>query len=266
MSLESLDFDVLSQILALLDVFTIVSVSQVNKTFHVAASAKQLWLSVVRDLSSRRLIDPPAAEILETFSTAELIEEVKRGAVGPRTWSSSSAVLPTLSREIDISWEPLQEGSVVIFLQDGRHIMFYTVSGGVECWEVHSGRRVWAWASPGYIVDYVTFDVCQGGSKAVVSLVEKRLAHNTIIILEADLRTGESHDLLHFPIDTRYPPRGQVWGDFFACGIGTDWYISPSPLLLINWRTAEFVLFDSSHVQLSTIPWAYYCELLQIRV
>ncbi|KAJ7098897.1 hypothetical protein C8R44DRAFT_888742 [Mycena epipterygia] len=88
-----LDTDILSHIFALTDVYTILSLSRVNKLFHSAAFIKQLWLSVARNLASRWLIDPPADEILEALSTDELVDEVKRGVVGPRIWSPTSSTL-----------------------------------------------------------------------------------------------------------------------------------------------------------------------------
>ncbi|KAJ7098877.1 hypothetical protein C8R44DRAFT_988705 [Mycena epipterygia] len=117
-----LDADILSHIFALSDVYTILSLSRVNKLFHSAAFTKQLWLSVARNLASRWLIDPPADEILEALSTDELVDEVKCGV---------------------ITVHELPDGHL---LPDGRHIVSYnrTDAGGafykgVECWEVKTG-------------------------------------------------------------------------------------------------------------------------------
>ncbi|KAJ7890396.1 hypothetical protein B0H13DRAFT_2040407, partial [Mycena leptocephala] len=109
MLLNHLNTDVLLQIFALTDVSTIMSLSRVrilcvNKSFHEITSFKQLWLSIVRDLSRARVIDAPAEETLETLSTAELVEEVRRAVVGPRTWSPASSVPPTVHRQFSIPW------------------------------------------------------------------------------------------------------------------------------------------------------------------
>ncbi|KAJ7098867.1 hypothetical protein C8R44DRAFT_988701 [Mycena epipterygia] len=241
-----LDADILSHIFALTDVYTILSLSRVNKLFHSAAFTKQLWLSVARNLASRWLIDPPADEILEALSTDELVDEVKRGVVGPRTWSPTSSTLPTVDRQITV--HELPDGHV---LPDGRHIVSYnrTDAGGafykgVECWEVKTGRRLWGWAAPNYLVYVATFDIRRGGSEAVVSVVNAMHEHNHIIIFQVDLETGDSHDVFHLPIDTAFPPRVQISGDFFTCQ--SEW---PSIVALVNWRTGRFIVFGVSDNQ-----------------
>jgi hypothetical protein len=153
---------------------------QVNKSFRSIASAKQLWLSVVRDLSSRLLMDPPGDEILETLSTTEILEEIQRIVVGPRTWFSTNLSPPKIHRKIQVPLEKLDlsQSVDVTFHSDGRHILFYGARGayfkGMECWEIHSGRCLWGWTSPGFTFRDATVDLRQGGSEAVVSLIETR--------------------------------------------------------------------------------------------
>ncbi|KAJ7457510.1 hypothetical protein FB451DRAFT_1275073 [Mycena latifolia] len=235
MPIHSLNSDLLLHICMLLDVFTIISISRVNKYLHSIVSAKQLWILVVRDLSERWFIDPPAEENLEKFSTTELIQQVKRAVVGPLTWSSAFPVPPTISREISISLETLQgESSHVEFLPEGRHILFYKTTGefagGVECWEVHSGRRVWGWASPSRPARHAT------------------CVQNHLSIVEADLKTGESRDLLDLPVCVR---RVKISDDFFVCRVHLHQWPRPWPgyVLLVNWRTAEFILFNTTNLQ-----------------
>ncbi|KAJ7482751.1 hypothetical protein FB451DRAFT_1235974 [Mycena latifolia] len=249
MPIHLLDPDLLLHICTLLDVFTIISISRVNKYLRSIVSAKQLWISVVRDLSERWLIDPPAEENLEKLSTAELIQQVKRGVVGPLTWSSTFPLPPTLSRQISISLETLRgESSNVTFLPEGRHILFYKKTGefaeGVECWEVHSGRRVWGWASPSRPVRHATFDFRQGGSEAVVSLESSTLHHLSIV--KADLKTGESHNLLDLPV---LAGDVKIFNDFFVCRVHLHPWPRPGYVLLVNWCKAEFILFNSTNLQ-----------------
>ncbi|KAJ7465984.1 hypothetical protein FB451DRAFT_1369776 [Mycena latifolia] len=255
MPLHSLNSDVILHIFTLLDVFTILSISRANKHFRAIAFAKQLWISVVRDLVSRYLIDPPGEENLERLSTAELMQHVKRGVIGPLTWSPSSSVPPTLSRQIHISLEALRGRYHAEFLPEGRHILFYTETGafprGVECWEVRSGRRVWGWSSPDYHVGNATFDFRRGGSEAVVSL-ESYTSPRCMILIEADLRTGKSRQLLHLPTGAVFSlrPYSKLSGDFFVCQADTS---NAYPFLLVNWRSAEFILFDSNKYVLQRV-------------
>ncbi|KAJ6565965.1 hypothetical protein DFH09DRAFT_1157347 [Mycena vulgaris] len=245
MLLQHVDADVLLQIFAPLDVFTILSLSRVNKYFHALTATKQLWLSVVRDLTSRCLIDPPSAEVLETFSTAQLVEEVKRVVFGPRTWSPASSAPPTLLRQRTIS---LDDRAGTSFLPDGRHILVYKSSGsrGVECWDMLIERRVWVWSSPLWYVQYAAFDFRRGGAEArvVLSATDTMNEEYRFIILEADLSTGESRELLDFSVDGRFHRPAKIAGDCFACG--SSWNHPISSILLVNWRSAKFILFDTS--------------------
>ncbi|KAJ7486755.1 hypothetical protein FB451DRAFT_1363006, partial [Mycena latifolia] len=219
--------DLRKEMCMLLDVFTILSISRVNKYFHALVSAKQLWISVVRDLSWRYLIDRPAEDNLTKLPTSALIQQFWTGR------STSVENLPPQSR--------------VELLPEGRHILFYTNGGaspgGVECWEIHSGQRVWSWTSKDYRVANATFDFRRGGAEAVVSL--QSFVDTYTIILEADLKTGESRTLLHLPIAGVFSRNGTlVSGDLFLCRVRT----SGQPYILANWRTAELILFESSNV------------------
>ncbi|KAJ6549146.1 hypothetical protein DFH09DRAFT_1169771, partial [Mycena vulgaris] len=154
MPLRELDSDVLLQIFALVDVYTVLSLS------------RHLWLSVVRDLASRYLIDAPAAE---------LVDQVKRVVSGPRTWFPASSGPPRLLQQLTISPGNLVGRRVdTEFLPDGRHILIYKssdhLSRGVECWDAHLGRKVWAWSFPLRYIQCVTFDFRRSGLEALVML------------------------------------------------------------------------------------------------
>ncbi|KAJ7676181.1 hypothetical protein B0H17DRAFT_127534 [Mycena rosella] len=163
---------------------------------------------------------------------------------------------PSLSRKAECSVD--RQGRYGChFLEDGRHITFYNdwtgpSQGGVECFDIHTGRRVWTWTKLGPHIERATFHFRPKRSEAVVSLVHGLDGHNDIIILEADFRTGESRELLHLPIDIAFPPRVRVCGDFF--GLEMDDWGDGGPFLLVNWRTAQFILFNSSH-QASGFAW-----------
>ncbi|KAJ7702787.1 hypothetical protein B0H17DRAFT_1042999 [Mycena rosella] len=251
MPLQNLNPDVLLVIFALVDVATILSLSRVNKAFNAISSAKQLWLSVVRDLSSRWLIDLPGNQILDTCSTAELIAQVKRGVLGPQTWSPTCSASPTLMQQINIPVEGLQGSRVgegfrgAQFLPDGRHFLLYPDSGlyvgGVECWEVHSMRRLWGMRFPSAEpILTAAFDFRGGGLKAVVIIVFIR--HT--IVLETDMQTGQSHQYVRLPLVAHAAPRIQIWGDFLAWNESAAGRRYRPQLFLLNWRNAEIIFFD----------------------
>ncbi|KAJ7464256.1 hypothetical protein B0H11DRAFT_2240652 [Mycena galericulata] len=94
--------DLVLYVLALTDVYTILSLSRVNKFSHSITVAKQLWIPIVRDLMMRGLSDLPAGEDLSAHSAEALVEEVKRAVAGPHTWFPQSQFGPTIYREVKL--------------------------------------------------------------------------------------------------------------------------------------------------------------------
>ncbi|KAJ7448927.1 hypothetical protein FB451DRAFT_1187433 [Mycena latifolia] len=108
------------------------STLQVTKDFRALVSAKQLWISVVRELSWRYLIDPPAEENLEKLSAIELLHIVKRGVGGPLKLSPASSTPPTLARKIDVAtWmtaEDISSSSMALSLHDDGYELLVEVT------------------------------------------------------------------------------------------------------------------------------------------
>ncbi|KAJ7624115.1 hypothetical protein DFH06DRAFT_757126 [Mycena polygramma] len=243
--------DVLSRIFALTDVYTILSLSQVNLLFHAICSTKQLWLSITRGLSAHGLIDAlPVA--LDTLSKDELVEEVRRVVDGPRTWAVTSKTPPRLSRLISIPVRDINFSGKL--LHGARYIMVYStvspVTRGVECFETHSGRRAWSWSRPGLSLLSATFNFHVGTEKATVVLsgysrITARAVRRLLLLLEADLQTGQSRDLVQLPFLMDSP---QLHGDFvlFEAQSGPS---KPRLVSLMNWRTEEFVVINQQEIQ-----------------
>ncbi|KAJ6454706.1 hypothetical protein C8R45DRAFT_1111943 [Mycena sanguinolenta] len=78
LGLEELPADLLLRILFFADIYTVLTISQVNVFFHAIASTKQLWLLLTRDLFLRGLIDIPSDEVNLSLSSDELIAQIKR--------------------------------------------------------------------------------------------------------------------------------------------------------------------------------------------
>ncbi|KAJ6537719.1 hypothetical protein B0H19DRAFT_373289 [Mycena capillaripes] len=195
--------DVLSHLFALTDVYTVLSLSRVNRLFNGISSTRHLWLLIVRDLSARRLIDTPPDDIDMLCKDALVDEE------------------------------------------------------SIQCLEVHTGRLAWAWSQPGIYISSATFDFRLGSSEAVVALTFA--AADRVLLCEVNLATGQSRDLLDFTLP------GILWfpkllGDFFICHarptpITPHWFI-----LLLNFRTEEFVVLEcaTDQVSFSNPPRSYF--------
>ncbi|KAJ7811301.1 hypothetical protein B0H14DRAFT_2860379 [Mycena olivaceomarginata] len=264
MLFNHLDADVLSQIFALTDVYTILSLSQVNKYFHEISSTKHLWVTIVRDLALRHLVDAPPDEVLETLSKDALVDEIRRTVYGPSTWSLTSSDPPTLSRQTTISLQcPYRHAEL---LPGGKHIVFSwagAMGKAFQCWDVHARRQVWSWERPGQQAREAKFDFRAGESEAVVSLlVSTEIAiHRTnynyeILVLDVNLTTGDSHDLFHLPTDDAFPSDMQISGDFLAFRATVDWLDLTSFVVLVNWRTADVIVFHlmSQEPNFSLLP------------
>ncbi|KAJ7189115.1 hypothetical protein C8R46DRAFT_1056638 [Mycena filopes] len=243
MQLELLHTDVLYQILALADVSTILALSQVSRTFHELTQDRQLWVSLVRDLARRRLIDAPPQDILETLTKDALVDEIRRVAVGPQTWSTHSGRAPMLARDFIVP-------AVCVFgeaelLPGGKHCIFLgaeVANGigrrGVKCWDIHTGRLVWDWPRPNVLVSDVQVDYIDGGSKMAVLIRYVEAGAYAVVVMEADLVAGTLEEIFGMPLFARGP---QLCGDFFISDLSPVGWIQD--ILLVNWRTGTGVDF-----------------------
>lgn len=139
-----------------------------NRLLHDIGSTKQLWLSIVRDLSARRQIDAPRD--FDNLSKDMLVEEVRRAVDGPRTWSPKCSVLPTLRRRVIIAVDRFRCPEL---LPGGSHVLCYFENNGddaVEVVETHSGRQIWTWSQRGRSVYSAVFDFRVGTTAALVAL------------------------------------------------------------------------------------------------
>lgn len=109
-------------------------VAQVSKHFRIIALDKLLWISLIRDLQFRGLLELPPDEDFQSYCTTDLIDEVKHIVRGPKTWSPTYSAGGNIRREIVI---PLGKavsgkGRVKVFrggryfaVQEGPCLRFY---------------------------------------------------------------------------------------------------------------------------------------------
>ncbi|KAF7353099.1 hypothetical protein MVEN_01277900 [Mycena venus] len=242
MHLIDLGTDVLSHTFAFTDVYTILSLSRVDKYFHDISSTKQLWISIARDLFARRLIDTPVDEI-DTLSKDALVEEVRRVVAGPRTWSSSSLLPPTVLRQESIRLECFRSE----LLPGGTHILLWHDDGDpamtrITCFDVQTGRRACIWSQQNLRVYAVTVDCSWGTSEMVVALAVATpdFQPHQLLFTGINMDTGQSRDLFCLPLSEVSLSESQLRGDFFiSFGNFMERFI-----LLINWRTETFVILE----------------------
>ncbi|KAJ7176221.1 hypothetical protein C8R43DRAFT_1230394 [Mycena crocata] len=261
LTLTTLSPDVLLCIFAFADVSSVLSLSRVNRHFHALTFSKHLWLSLVRDLASRGLIDAPPDELLHTLSKDALIDEIKRVIVGPRTWSSNwelltiarqlSLPLPSLSEDSDPPTVLHQSSGSVHLLPGGRHALLYTGTSrerGLACYGLHSTRCVWEWRRLGWCVGGFAWESnSQKGETAVACIgVSDGNENHSLLVLQINLTTGESRELFHFaPEHAMHLHDLELCGDHVAAKAQRR-AAERVDVLLLNWRRKEFILFPGT--------------------
>ncbi|KAJ7276857.1 hypothetical protein C8J57DRAFT_1504692 [Mycena rebaudengoi] len=235
MLLLDLNYDVLLRIFTYLNVASVLQAARVSSACKRLAQSKHVWLAIVLDLGCRHLLDLPPRDTLLRFSTTQLVEEVKRAVLGPRTWAPNSSSAPTVRRKIHVSMSGPSEPT--IFSGD-KHFLVQRGTG--EIWDIAEGRRIWA--RDGIVRNKVVAQPVHDGTEILIVLCTEQpqdwefstisAPPNYQFVIQVfllDLTTNLEGQML--PIQL---PR--IWAAF------SDPLIVGDMVLLVNWRKAEFVL------------------------
>ncbi|KAJ7240521.1 hypothetical protein C8J57DRAFT_1478147 [Mycena rebaudengoi] len=196
MALFDLAEDILHLILQFCDVYTVVSTTQVNKRFRAIALAKHLWIYLIEDLVARRLFDLPHDRSLQDYTTAELIEEVKKLVIGPRTWSRRrSRIPPTVLRHIKISPPRSYDLLNSLELLPGGKYLAAIYNTRIELWSVVTCVVIWC-LQAGW--ELYTIELLEYADTALIAF-ETPESCGTVKVLSIDLSSGESTEV--FAID-----------------------------------------------------------------
>ncbi|KAF7349051.1 hypothetical protein MVEN_01426800 [Mycena venus] len=230
MLFHNLDEDIIPQILVFCDVQSVLRIGQTNRLMHALASRKDIWLAVIQDLSCRGLIDFLPPEMLRKATVTDLLAEVKRAVMGPKTWSPTSSVPPTIARQRSV---PLNESSrrfgAFKILPGGEYVALKDNSG-LEIWAITPPKRIWTWHSTSERFQYAV-ELRDGGKTAslLICSSEPALQLEHVEIIEVDLTTGDW--CLVFP-----------HGKFFVLTLSL-FDSEQVAFLLVNWSTEEYVAF-----------------------
>ncbi|KAJ7834720.1 hypothetical protein B0H14DRAFT_2798059 [Mycena olivaceomarginata] len=221
MLFHDLDEDVLAHILVSSDIYAVLSFLRVSKPFRHLALSKQLWLSLVHDLSTRYFI--PNLDTVHECTSAQLIAKVRWLVCGPATWSQQSSVLPTVSFSKTFSFPetiPLRRRSRL--LPGGRYFAVWEDSD-LQCFEVVTGRCVWNRPLTG--IHSVSWDVeiLDDGASAIFVFVQFYSLTETEIlsIVQVDFRTGHSEVNFHMGLnrDVAHYHSPILSGNLLAIGV-----------------------------------------------
>ncbi|KAF7353550.1 hypothetical protein MSAN_01544900 [Mycena sanguinolenta] len=262
MSFEALGEEVLLRIFCFCDIYTVLTLSAINKALRRIALAKQLWLSLVLDAMSRDALKlpPPNREKLEYLSTPELIAAVKNAVAGPGSlWDSAPDESSSLTMTtVRIPLDGMEHRPEARLLPGARYLLLHSTSTTQDTlylYDVWSARRVWYHLM--LPCKMCEVDLVPGGAIARVCFVQWAVHPNThtLHVEEVDLTTGASHELFNFSLGSivfAATPRAIV-GDFLLVSVQHSRFIN-AKLVLINWRASTFVSLNRNGL--------YYIQLI----
>ncbi|KAJ7138858.1 hypothetical protein C8R46DRAFT_1234103 [Mycena filopes] len=238
MHLLDLQNDTLLRILSLCDIRTVV-----NELLHQIALVKPLWVSLVRDLSERGILAPLPAELLASYTTDDLIDEVKRVVFGPRTWNDDEMVTAIPQREniVRLKHPPSMEATIELVF-GGRYVV---VRDGLalDLWECSSGRRIWT--SPRQPITTWAINLTERGTAAHILLFGAP-PECVAQIIWIELATGRARLVCQLAFGGSgegHFERATILGDVFAASY-TDVGQLLDLTLLVNWREETFVFLQ----------------------
>ncbi|KAJ6476853.1 hypothetical protein C8R45DRAFT_1216696 [Mycena sanguinolenta] len=276
--LSDLPADIIFSIFARCDVASVVSVGQTCRCLHLLAFEKSVWIVLLGDLRRRCILDRNCTPNLETLSTAEMIEVIKRLISGPQSWNPGEFHFGAgIPRKITLhpTLDPLTlKWSIAKLLPSGRYLLFSNVKQ-LECWSVANDSLVWTYTSTENIAleevaveeteTDVTIMLCvhtypdgEPGPKftEIVKLDFRTMTHTSLLIA---LAPGHTQSFSH--------PR--ICGALAVVSLGMD--TGESLHMILNWKQKSYCLVQGGdwdgfsvshvlipgHILLSEPDWLY---------
>jgi hypothetical protein len=216
----------------------------VNKNLRRIAYSKQIWIYLIDYLAAKGLIDLPHDRPLQEYSTAELIEEVQRIVLGPKTWSRQRRLSPLIALEFRIP-RTRPDGQPKLFsvqlLPGGTHLVVEYTSR-IELWHVAASAVIW------FLEDNWTTRVCRYSIELCDDQRSASLATldtpYLLRLIRIDLSTGGSTEIFKVEPPSQYPHFGcrpVICGDFFGCVL-ESW--ANHCFMVGNWRTEKTVIIN----------------------
>ncbi|KAJ7064623.1 hypothetical protein C8F01DRAFT_1127498 [Mycena amicta] len=242
--LHQLDEDVLVDILLLSDIRTVLAFSAVDRYFRRIALNKQLWVFLAQDLIAHGILDFWVAESFEDCTTVDLVEEVRRVVVGPRSWSPTNRAPPILRRKTVYRVDPRNKYGWFSLLPGGR---YFVVDNWLQdgIWDLSTRRFVWGPSEhcqcrPFYV------EVLYGGEAANVLYLCHHTMTTTMKLIRVNLTSGQSFDMFSSSLSPRLHEvhTADLLGDYFVLYLGGR---RPPAFVIINWRTHLYALIQCSH-------------------
>ncbi|KAJ7851281.1 hypothetical protein B0H14DRAFT_830300 [Mycena olivaceomarginata] len=111
---------------------------------------------------------------------------------------------------------------------------------------------MWSWSRPGHDVFLAKFDLRSSAGALVAFVFSDQHFADHLLIVDVNLTTGHSRELLTFRTGPLSLTGLRLCGDYFACHVFNEDFV-----LLINWRAEEFILFGAFYTP--TQSWLTIC-------
>ncbi|KAK7026931.1 hypothetical protein R3P38DRAFT_978784 [Favolaschia claudopus] len=241
MELRALGQDILLRILIILDVYSLLQVSRLSHFYTDLVHIKQVWLAVLERLGALGRVDLSADKVLDSLTSKEIIEQIKRAVVGPHTWHGQALPLIDVELSLDLNFLPLvcglAPGGRYIFAMDTQQIQLFTID---------STQPLWSWKvmeqGPEGFPSLVQIQGLATGP--IMSIVAMDLNGGThILALKLDWESGLSSRILHLYTGVTVVCALSVWDNILVFEISAG-------LLLLNWVRMEYVFWkEPTHAE-----------------
>ncbi|KAJ7912701.1 hypothetical protein B0H13DRAFT_529865 [Mycena leptocephala] len=261
MPFEALGEDVLLKTLAMCDIYTALTISMVNKRLRQVALVKQLWLSLLRDLGFRGILDLPPEQELENYSTGDIVDQVKRVVVGPAAWlegfdhGASSQSRTMLHRRLCFDSVPDAQDLIDFHLLPGGRYMVIRTRVALHVSDFASGLRIWSYAAR---LDETRWavDLLPGGTILhVLVLTTYYLAPDTphISVHEVDLTSTQCSEVFRYSSSSmgRNGWGPSILGDFLV--FRQPCCPKDTIFLIVNWREETYLVLNYAGQSVSNV-------------
>ncbi|KAJ7777553.1 hypothetical protein DFH07DRAFT_797223 [Mycena maculata] len=213
MIFQALAEDNIRSILALCDIYTVLSFGRTNKHLRLLTLEKLLWLDLVENLRRKGIVDQSRSET-QSQSQEALVALVKRLLTGPTSWTGPikpklfslarfrSARQPPSHAEISKQsilhgMGPADRRYRVRLLGGGKYTLFEnTTTWNLQCWNMQQSTLVWSYEKslPGSWVRVFGAEIVDGGDAVNIVVSEAGPAQRSgmVQIVHLELRTGIS--------------------------------------------------------------------------
>ncbi|KAJ6564694.1 hypothetical protein B0H19DRAFT_1259112 [Mycena capillaripes] len=241
-TIEDLPEDVLIRTLGFCDICSVLSVSQANRYLQRIALVKQIWIFLVQNLIDHSLLELPPGFIVNQYSSAELLEHLKRVVNGPRTWTSTDTLAATPSATVvvpaNVSKSQGYRGDSKVKLVNGGRQIVVVHRAAVQIWDVRTKRQLWS--RP---VFALSFDCDPRNSEDNIALAMTLTDRLTVEIAQIDMQLGETQ-IFNLQLPAFHADADPIIsGNLLVVHMRVN-AIGGYETLVVDWLTSRYVLLS----------------------